>query len=115
MMVIFAMTVAFGLSFATVSFAGNGPEEITLDLTGKKPAVFPHKKHQDKGLACAECHHTKSADGSRGPYVAGEEKACKTCHTDDKDLKKKFHSNCKGCHKEKGVSRSCSTCHPRKK
>ncbi len=33
-------------------------------------------------MECVECHHTMTADGKQGPYVAGEEKKCASCHND---------------------------------
>ena len=123
--VICTAALAFVFSFAVaggVSHANNGPAEIVLKTAdAKKPAAFPHKKHQEM-MKCAECHHTMTADGKKGPYVAGQEKACPTCH-DGKQIKdhkvatfkNAAHQRCKGCHKEglngkKGPTK-CSACH----
>jgi predicted CXXCH cytochrome family protein len=119
---VLSMALAAGLSFA----ADTGPAEITLQTeAAKKPAVFPHKKHQET-IECATCHHTKTADGKQGPYVAGEEAKCETCHnatdmTDPKlnSLKGAGHELCKGCHKKekaagKNAPTKCSGCHPKK-
>ncbi|MBU0673348.1 MAG: cytochrome c family protein [Proteobacteria bacterium] len=106
---------AFVFTVVGISVASNsGPAEIVLKTsTGKKPAFFPHKAHQDM-MECATCHHTKNADGNRGAYVAGEEKACLSCH-DDKGFKDNAHNLCKGCHKDgyngkKGPTK-CGDCH----
>ncbi len=68
--------VSFCMLLGAVLFAyaaGNtGPADITLDEGGKKPAQFPHKKHQDT-FKCAECHHGMAADGKQVPYVEGQE------------------------------------------
>ncbi|MEJ2690995.1 MAG: cytochrome c3 family protein, partial [Deltaproteobacteria bacterium] len=53
-----AFAFLFSLSMAGMSFAAedNGPAEITLTTKdAKKPAVFPHHKHQEF-LKCAQCH-----------------------------------------------------------
>jgi len=116
-----AFAFAFTCAVAGVSVASNtGPADITLSDTGKKPAQFPHKAHQDREK-CDACHHTQNADGTQGPYVAGKEAKCKTCHNKDMankklgSLKKAAHKRCKGCHKAKGAQTKCSTCHPKKK
>jgi len=113
-----ALTVAAG-----VSLANNGPAEMVLKTSaGKKPAQFPHKAHQDL-MECATCHHTKNADGSKGPYVAGQEGTCESCHDGSmpgkvKDYKGAAHENCKGCHKAgyngKNGPTKCGGCHVKK-
>ena len=88
----------------------------------RKPAFFPHKKHQDM-YSCDTCHHTKDATGKQGPYVEGQEKKCVTCHN-KKDMpnkklngfKKIGHARCKECHKKmkkegKKAPTKCSGCH----
>jgi len=112
--------LAFVFSVAAgISVAGNaGPAEIVMKTSaGKKPANFPHKKHQDM-MKCDKCHHTKAADGKQGPYVAGQEGKCGTCHADPKDFKKVAHANCKGCHKAgyegKNGPTKCAGCHVKK-
>lgn len=115
---VFSLTVAGGVSLA----ADAGPVEMTLKTAkGKKPATFPHKKHQDM-LKCGDCHHTKTADGKKGPYVAGKEGKCESCHDGKSIANKKVanymkaaHENCKGCHKaqKKGPTK-CAGCHPKK-
>jgi len=116
---------AFGLALTYAdqsSAAGNGPEEMVLKTAeGKKPAKFPHKKHQGF-LKCADCHHTKAADGKQGPYKAGEEKKCETCHNKDmanaelNNFKNAAHKNCKDCHAKaekegKPAPTKCTGCH----
>ena len=113
----FVMSLGVGVS---MSFAdGSGPETITLNDAGKKPAQFPHWKHQEKN-ECATCHHSQGADGKQGPYVAGEEKVCDECHNAEfaneklskwKDI---GHGLCKACHTEKkaeGAPTKCTACH----
>ena len=112
--------LAFVFSVAAgISVAGNaGPAEMVLKTdAGKKPATFPHKKHQDL-MKCEQCHHTKAADGKQGPYVAGKEAKCASCHTAKGAYKKVAHKNCKGCHKAgfegKNGPTKCKGCHVKK-
>lgn len=114
-----------------------GPETITLTATGSakpKPAVFPHKKHQET-LKCADCHHS-AKDGKQVPYTEGMEIGkCESCHNPEvlagktkgalklDTLKGAGHGNCLECHKEmvkkdpalmdKKLDK-CATCHPAK-
>ena len=119
------VALAFCLS-AGISAANSGPAEMVLKTAkAKKPATFPHKKHQDM-LECAQCHHTKNADGTQGAYVAGEEKKCESCHnktdmTNAKlnSFKNAAHANCKACHKKaaadgKKAPTKCNGCHVKK-
>jgi c(7)-type cytochrome triheme protein len=130
-MSLFLMSCAAILAFAA---ADQGPAEITLGESGKKPALFPHKKHQDM-LKCADCHHGM-ADGKQVPYAEDQKiDKCDTCHNatvlagkmKDKlaldTLKGAGHGNCLECHKEKVKSDAalkekkidkCATCHPKK-
>jgi hypothetical protein len=130
--------ISFCMLIGSVTFtmaAGNvGPADITIDEGGKKPAQFPHRKHQD-AFKCGECHHQMTADGKQGPYVEGQEiKKCATCHNatvlagrmKDKlaldTLKGAGHGNCVECHKDKKDEPAikdkkidkCETCHPKK-
>ncbi len=116
-----AVALAFAASFALVatSMASNGPEEMVLQTSAaKKPANFNHKKHQEmEGMECATCHHTKTDDGKQGPYVAGQEGKCETCHNAaPNDFKAVAHKLCKDCHKEKGgnAPTKCDGCHVKK-
>lgn len=129
---VMSMLLVYG---AIVAFAAdNGPEMITLAESGKKPAVFPHKAHQD-AFKCAECHHGM-ADGKQVPFVEGQKvEKCDSCHNatvlagkmKDKlaldTLKGAGHGNCLECHKEKAKTDAalkekkidkCDTCHPKK-
>jgi predicted CXXCH cytochrome family protein len=121
--VIAAVVFCFAMMAAGVSFAGGtGPEDIVLQgADAKKPANFPHKKHQAT-IKCEACHHTQTADGKQGPYVAGQEKKCESCHNKDfknaelNSLKGVGHARCKGCHKDmekegKNAPTKCTGCH----
>jgi len=114
--------------------ADKGPAEITLGAGGKKPAVFPHKAHQDRGMACAECHHGMSADGKQIPYTEGMTiQKCEACHNPEKlagktkgdnkldTMKGAGHGRCQECHKAEAAKdaakaklKTCTTCHSKK-
>lgn len=117
-----AITLCFTFAMAHNASANSGPEEIVLKTAkARKPALFPHKKHQDM-YECATCHHTKDAAGKQGPYVAGEEKKCESCHNKDmannklNSFKSAAHARCKECHKKaqkegKDAPTKCTGCH----
>lgn len=124
---------------AVVSFGTDpGPEEITIvgtDSKKPKPAIFPHKKHQDS-IGCAECHHGM-ADGKQVAYAEGQEVGkCESCHNKKVLSGKKLgklkldtikgagHGNCLACHKKMSKENAelkakkiakCAACHPKKK
>lgn len=123
---------------AIQSYASDaGPADMTLETEGSKkpkPAIFPHKAHQD-ALKCGDCHHGMTADGKQAPYEEGQEIGkCVSCHNSEKlagktkgklkldTFKGAAHGNCLECHKEvakkdaaKKDLKKCSTCHPKKK
>ena len=103
------------------SAGDSGPEIMELQtVTNKKPARFPHKKHQET-FACEQCHHTKTEDGAKSSYVEGMEiKKCAFCHNNDdmtnpklNSFKLAAHGLCKECHKQnRGLAPTkCSGCH----
>jgi cytochrome c553 len=112
-----ALVFAGGISIASDA----GPEEMELKTAAaKKPAKFPHRKHQES-FTCADCHHTKGDDGKKALYVEGMEiKKCISCHNkDDMDdpkmnnFKVVAHGLCKECHKKNKdtAPTKCSGCH----
>lgn len=135
--VVAAFLVA-GSAFSS-SAADMGPAEMELvsaDSKKPKPAIFPHKQHQD-AISCGECHHGMAEDGSQVAYTEGAAIAkCDSCHNPEKmagktkgklklDTPKGWgHGNCLDCHKSlakenadlkaKGIAK-CGTCHPKKK
>lgn len=126
--VLLATAFAFVVSMALVtgiSFADNGPADLTLTTAaGKKPATFPHAKHQEINK-CTDCHHIKDAEGKKAPLPEGGAVAkCESCHnadmTDPKliDFKGAGHGLCKECHKTeaaagKNAPTKCAGCHPK--
>jgi hypothetical protein len=102
-----------------------GPAVIKMQTARKKkPALFPHRKHQDM-WDCEVCHHGMDADGNQTPYTAGMAiQHCVTCHNPKMENKKlnnlmqAAHARCKGCHKKMvadgdaaGPIGKCSGCH----
>ncbi|MBI5556116.1 MAG: cytochrome c3 family protein [Deltaproteobacteria bacterium] len=124
--IVCATAFAFLAGFAAFSSAADkGPETLTLQSTvdksdKPKPATFPHKKHQDAGLACGECHHGKGADGKQAAYTDGMKiEKCESCHNKAAGMPKEAatfkdaaHTNCKGCHQKGGKGPTkCPECH----
>ena len=126
------IVVAFTLSLAlavSMSFASadKGAAEITLNADGKKPALFPHAKHQEKLGDCGTCHHWVDKDGVRNPCDDGSPKdyfqKCDSCHNADfaneklRTWKDIGHGLCKDCHtkmKDEGAPTKCNDCHIKK-
>jgi len=125
----FVLVFVFGLVIATGSGMANateatgdtGPADLELKTSaGKKPAKFPHKKHQET-FECKDCHHVKNDEGVKSPYVEGiQVKKCITCHNKDdmsnpkmNSFKLASHGLCKECHKQNKDSAptKCSGCH----
>jgi hypothetical protein len=112
-----------------VSKEGFGDAVMLLQTArARKPALFPHRKHQDM-FECGECHHGKNQKGEQTPYVEGMKiRKCVTCHNSSLPNKRlnhfKFaaHAKCKGCHQAKAADHEkagpiikCGGCHPKKK
>lgn len=131
--VVLASALAFLVGGAVLANAeaDKGPADITINADGKKPATFPHAKHQE-AIKCGECHHGKDDAGKKVDYADGQKiEKCAACHTGDmlKDkvkgstaIQRAGHGNCKACHDEQAKAdpakkdlKKCSTCHPKKK
>ena len=116
--------------------ADAGPADITIasEKSEKpKPAVFPHKMHQEK-FTCADCHHGM-VDGKKVAYVDGQEiQKCEACHNAEvlpgaksgrnklDTIKGAGHGNCYECHKKMAKENpelkakkidKCAACHPK--
>lgn len=128
--IIFSAITAGALGFllsAGIAFAdqGKGDAEMILQTAqAKKPATFPHAKHQAV-LACSECHHSKNEGGTQESYVEGQEiQKCASCHNKEamtnetlNSFKNVAHALCKTCHKELAQANKptgptkCNGCH----
>ena len=130
LLIVAAFVMSLGLS-VTMSLADDtkGPEERLLNPDGKKPALFPHRAHQEREK-CGTCHHYVDDAGARQAATddplsnVGKIKKCDTCHNADfaneklRKWKDVGHKLCKTCHKknkEAGAPTKCGGCHPKKK
>ncbi|MDX1776608.1 MAG: cytochrome c3 family protein [Desulfobulbales bacterium] len=120
---IFGLLITAGSVWAsdTETQIDTGPAEMELKTSaGKKPAKFPHRKHQE-AFECKECHHFKNDEGVKIPFEEGMKiKKCITCHNKDDMVNPKMnsfklasHGLCKECHKQNKDSAptKCSGCH----
>jgi hypothetical protein len=122
---VFAFIAINSIGIASEEAASvTGPAEMELQTAAaKKPAKFPHRKHQES-FECGECHHAKTDNGVKDPYVEGMEiKKCASCHNKDDMSNPKLnhfklvaHALCKECHKKNKDSAptKCSGCHIKK-
>ncbi len=100
----FAMLLGFTFTSGAIADEYTGPNgakgaaDMTLKTAkGKKPAVFPHAKHQTGSLTCDACH--KDLDVKK--------------MSSDKNYAHK--EGCKSCHKAMKAPTKCNVCHPKKK
>jgi len=119
------------------------PEVIELDHLGDmyEQVVFDHAMHLDVA-SCATCHHHTLGEPGEDPRclpchkgsVEVDVVACKGCHAvspgngekmqadrqekpfhlDTAGLKRAYHMQCMGCHREMDVANDCDDCHPKK-
>jgi cytochrome c553 len=88
----------------------------------RPPAVFNHDEHNELAQIeeCSECHHVYDEEGNRLEDESSEDQSCAECHELEASgrkpaLMKAFHTNCKGCHKEKKKGPvMCGQCHVRR-
>ena len=84
----------------------------------RPPAVFKHDEHNENAAIeeCNICHHIYK-DGKLLEDESSEDQLCSECHNltasgNQPALRKAFHINCKGCHKENGDGPiMCGECH----
>ena len=120
---IFSLTLLGTISIASdkETLIDMGAAEIILKThAARKPARFPHKKHQ-KTFECGKCHHSRSDNGIKLPYGKGMKiKKCISCHNKNdmsnprlNTFKLIAHGLCKECHKKNKDSAPtrCSGCH----
>ncbi len=92
-----ACTMLFGFTVGGAMAEDKGPAEMILNADGKKPAKFPHAKHQGGDISCDACH--KDLDAKKMATVKAY------AHKE----------GCKNCHKTMGAPAKCNDCHPKKK
>jgi len=98
----------------------DGPAEVILKTSrARKPAYFPHRRHQVI-YPCSTCHHGKDSSGNLVQYSEGMKiPACTSCHNPDmtnvelNGFKAIGHKLCRECHRthQDLTSAKCSTCH----
>jgi len=117
------------LIFIALTNAFGQEEELVLDnpdaYTEKhRPAVvFPHELHMGE-YECLDCHHDYDKDGENVLdedllEEGNEEILCSSCHDAGTDvtIKKAFHRQCIGCHRdlrrsgEASPPELCGECH----
>jgi len=84
----------------------------------RPPAAFKHDEHNENAAIeeCNICHHIYK-DGKLLEDESSEDQLCSECHNltasgNQPALRKAFHINCKGCHKENGDGPiMCGECH----
>jgi hypothetical protein len=92
-----------------------------FDNPRRPPAVFRHDAHNDLAQieACNVCHHVYDEDGRLVEDESSEDQRCSDCHELEASggqpaLMQAFHTNCKGCHKQKKDGPTmCGQCHVR--
>ena len=92
-----------------------------FDSPRRPAAVFRHDYHNETAEIeeCNQCHHVYDDDGKLEEDESSEDQQCSNCHelkTSGRRLAlmKAFHTNCKGCHKEKKKGPlMCGQCHVR--
>jgi len=115
-----ATTAASSQDSSSADMSPTGPEEMVLKTSqARKPAYFPHKRHQDK-YYCETCHHGEDASGKLVKYTDKMVvEKCTACHNVDMPNKELNgfqligHKLCRECHRKHQdiTSAKCSTCH----
>ena len=93
-----AVAVAFG-AFGMAAAEDKGPADITLkSATGKKPAAFPHAKHQGGAMKCDDCHKAATFPADKKWDMKNGHAFCQDCHKKGVDGKM-GPTKCADCHK----------------
>lgn len=88
-----------------------GPADITLKTAeAKKPAVFPHAKHQAGGIQCDTCHKDKNFPADKKWTKDAGHALCKDCHAKMEKEGKNAPTKCNGCHSEAGGKKKLEGC-----
>jgi predicted CXXCH cytochrome family protein len=93
-------------------------EEAFLNAQ-RPPAVFKHDEHnvQAKVYDCSVCHHVYE-DGEKVEHRMSVGKECSDCHDPEGSgessvpLREAYHTQCIGCHSDRGEGPlACGECH----
>lgn len=131
------------VSAAARPSAMEGPDLIELDALSNiyTPVTFDHTMHADMA-SCATCHHHTTGMPAEDARCVNchegsgqtDEVACTGCHatspgsaekmqksqainlfhTDATGLKRAYHLQCLGCHREMEAASGCEDCHSKK-
>jgi nitrate/TMAO reductase-like tetraheme cytochrome c subunit len=89
----------------------------TREVTPSGDLIIPHDKHLTKGIKCVECHsgvaHGKIAERNvtfKTDYSKWDDSLGKAMMSDVTFTQPKMQ-DCMDCHKARGVSTACTTCH----
>lgn len=89
----------------------------TREVTPSGDLIIPHEKHLSEGIKCVECHsgvaHGKIAERNvtfKSDYSKWDDTLGKSMMSDVKFTNPKMQ-DCMDCHKARGVSTACKTCH----
>ena len=106
-------------------FSAHSQEEMELvdnsvfENPRRPAAVFRHDAHNELAQIeeCSICHHVFDENGQLVEDESSEDQRCSDCHElqasgKKPPLMKAFHTNCKGCHKQKNKGPTmCGQCH----
>ena len=125
------------------TFAMEAPEEVKLETLSNiyEAVVFDHAMHMYM-TSCGACHHHTTGMASEdvrcvrchATSIQADVIACAGCHaagngrarhlketpagdlfhTDTTGLKRAYHLQCLGCHREMEAASGCEDCHPKK-
>ncbi len=120
----------FTVSLFTLAIIINAHPQEDMELVDnavfesprRPPAVFRHDAHNELAQIeeCSVCHHLYDENGQLVEDESSEDQRCSDCHEiaeagPKPSLMKAFHTNCKGCHKQKKKGPTmCGQCHVRK-
>ena len=119
-----SILIAGLISVILINTLGYGEEDSVIDKSNfnnprRPPSVFNHDFHMEEIEIeeCSECHHLYE-EGELVKDEGSEGQSCSECHplkpSEDQKvtLRKAYHLNCKGCHKEKSSGPvMCGECH----
>jgi hypothetical protein len=85
----------------------------------RPPSLFRHDEHNATAAIeeCNVCHHVYDDTGKLVEGESSEDQGCSECHAvsdsgNQPGLRKAFHLNCKGCHREQQKGPIlCGECH----